>query len=336
MFIESLTFNDISLVPRVVSKIKHRNEVSTKVNFLGIEVQIPIIAAPMPDVCGGKMASSLLQLGAYGIVHRFSTIENQIEEISLIQDRNKICASIGITGDWKERFEKLFEFGIRIFCIDIANGANQLVFDAIIFLRNRTKEIPIKIIAGNVAAKETFEWLSNCGVDAIRVGIGNGSICTTSIETGVGQGQVSAILECIQIKKEKNLKSLIIADGGIRTPGDLSKSLALGADIVMIGSAIAGTEESPGEIIKYRGQLYKRYVGAASFATKMSNDYVEGEETLVPYKSKVEKVLKRFSDGLRSSMAYMNAQNLDEFRKNVSFVKLTQHSFIERTPHILG
>ena len=336
LFPESLTFNDISLVPRVVSTVRHRTESSPSANFLGAQLQLPLIAAPMPDVCAGKMASSLSKLGGLGIIHRFLTIENQLSEIALVEKRNQLGCAIGVTGDWKERFEKLYANGIRMYCLDIANGGNQLVADSIHWLRKQTKTDPIKIIAGNVAAAETFTWLAEVGADAIRVGIGNGSICTTSIETGIGQGQVSAIVECVHAREEKKLSALIIADGGIRTPGDMSKALALGADACMLGSALAGTEESPGEVIKYRGQLYKRYVGAASFATKMSNDYVEGEETLVPYKSRVEKVVKRFSDGVRSSMAYMNARTLQEFRENVSFVRLTQHSFIERTPHILS
>ena len=335
LFPESLTFNDISLVPRVVSMIQHREQCSPSTDFLGTKLQLPMLAAPMPDVCAGRMANAISRIGALGIIHRFCSIEKQIEEAAMIENKNFLCCAIGVTGDWKERFEKLYVYGVRMYCIDIANGANHLVENGIEWLRTQTKKDEIKIIAGNVAAAETFEWLAQVGADGIRVGIGNGSICTTSIETGIGQGQVSAIVECLQIKKEKNLSALIIADGGIRTPGDMSKALALGADVCMLGSALAGTEESPGEVIKYRGQLYKRYVGAASFAIKMSNDYVEGEETLVPYKSRVEKVVKRFYDGIRSSMAYMCATTVEEFQQNASFVRLTQHSFIERTPHIL-
>ena len=334
-FPESLTFNDISLVPRVVSTVRHRTESAPSTNFLGIQLHLPLLAAPMPDVCAGKMASSLAKLGALGIIHRFLPIEQQLTDITLVEKKNHLGCAIGVTGDWKERFEKLYTAGMRVFCLDIANGGNQLVADSIQWLRKQTKNDAIQIIAGNVAAAETFLWLAEIGADAIRVGIGNGSICTTSIETGIGQGQVSAISECVNAKEKHKISALIIADGGIRTPGDMCKALALGADVCMLGSALAGTEESPGEVIKYNGQLYKRYVGAASFATKMSSDYVEGEETLVPYKSKVEKVIKRFSDGVRSSMAYMNARTLQEFRENASFVRLTQHSFIERTPHIL-
>ncbi|MBM4167031.1 MAG: guanosine monophosphate reductase [Ignavibacteria bacterium] len=336
LFPESLTFNDISLVPRVVSSIKHRTECSAATDFLGIPLQLPLLAAPMPDVCGGKMAAVLAQLGALGFIHRFSSIEKQVTDALLTEKKNAIGCAIGVTGDWKERFQQLYNIGVRLFCLDIANGANHVVANAISWLRSHTNNGEIKIIAGNVAAAETFVWLAEVGADAIRVGIGNGSICTTSIETGIGQGQVSAIVECARVREERKLSTLIIADGGIRTPGDMCKALALGADATMLGSALAGTEESPGEVIKFRGQLYKRYVGAASFATKMSNDYVEGEETLVPYKSKVEKTLKRFLDGVRSSMAYMNARTLSEFRQFTSFVRLTQHSFIERTPHILG
>jgi IMP dehydrogenase/GMP reductase len=158
----------------------------------------------------------------------------------------------------------------------------------------------LKIIIGNTATGATLETLENAGADAVRVGIGGGSVCTTSIQTGIGIGQVSAILDTVMTKKEKKLKIEIIADGGIKHAGDIAKAIALGADAVMLGRMLAGTKETPGEVIKYNGMLWKKYRGSASFGVKMKNVFVEGEETMVPYKGTVKNVIDSIMDGLRS------------------------------------
>jgi IMP dehydrogenase len=174
--------------------------------------------------------------------------------------------------------------------------------------------------------------LENAGADAVRVGIGSGSVCTTSIQTGIGIGQVTSLLDVLFTREENKLKIKIIADGGIKSPGDVVKAIALGADAAMLGRMLAGTKETPGEVIKYDDQLWKKYRGSASFGVKMKNEFIEGEETMIPYKGAVKNVIDGISDGLKSSMSYMNCLNLDELRAKNSFTVLSDSSFLERLP----
>jgi IMP dehydrogenase len=168
----------------------------------------------------------------------------------------------------------------------------------------------------------------------VRVGIGSGSVCTTSIQTGIGIGQVSSLLNILFSRKNKKLKIKIIADGGVKSPGDVAKAIALGADVVMLGRMLSGTRETPGEVIKYNGQLWKKYRGSASFGVKMRNEFIEGEETMVAYKGAVKSVIDGISDGLKSSMSYMNCLNLDELRKTETFAILSNSSYLERLPRM--
>jgi IMP dehydrogenase len=196
------------------------------------------------------------------------------------------------------------------------------------------RKFDVKIIVGNIAHGGTLDQLENAGADAVRVGIGGGSVCTTSIQTGIGIGQVSSLLNIYFSRMNKKLKIKIIADGGIKSPGDVAKAIALGADIVMLGRMLSGTRETPGEVIKYNGQLWKKYRGSASFGVKMRNEFIEGEETMVAYKGAVKNVINGISDGLKSSMSYMNCLNLDELRKTEAFALLSNSSYLERLPRM--
>jgi IMP dehydrogenase len=179
------------------------------------------------------------------------------------------------------------------------------------------------IIAGNVASAEGFAWLEQAGADAIRVGIAGGSVCETRTETGVFVPTPYAVHEAASVRQ----RALIIGDSGIRSPADMCKLLALGADCVMVGSAIAGTKEAPGRVIVVDGKKYKIMRGAASFSVQHEFDerdpeYVEGSETMVPYKGRVSDVIRRYLAGLRSSMSYMDARTLSEYRENAQFLRL--------------
>lgn len=340
-----LKYDDIWLVPRIVSTLRHRAEADTSVECFGIKLAIPIVASPMPDVCNGEMAYNLAKLNVLGIIHRFQPVKEQVKQFLwpkyyLNSDKmeefrdietNRIAASIGVTGDYQERFLELYKVGCRIFCLDTANGANEQVSFAVKWIRSFTQNefSNVYIIAGNVATKEGFRYLAELGVDAIRVGIAGGSVCETKTETGVYYPIVSSLQECIQEKKiisENGKAPLIIADGGIRTPSDMCKSLALGSDLVMCGGIFAGTAESPGKVIKHNNKLVKLYRGAASFSVQqdfngeIEPEYNEGMETVVDYKGHVYKVINRFMAGLRSSMSYMNARNLKEFEQNATII----------------
>lgn len=325
-YYQSLTYDDISLVPTEVSKIRSRKETNTESRFLGEKLLIPLISSPMESVTGLEMAAELTDLGCIGILNRFDSSLNKILEDD--RNGNKIKSVSIALNTPIDVIEKLANQNYMI-CIDTANANNHEVL-------NKTEEIKkkfnVKIIVGNIAHGETLDQLENAGADAVRVGIGSGSVCTTSIQTGIGIGQVSSLLDVLIARQEKNLKIGVIADGGIKSPGDVAKAIALGADAIMLGRMLAGTKETPGEVIKYAGQLWKKYRGSASFGVKMRNEFIEGEETMVPYKGAVQNVIDSISDGLKSSMSYMNCINLDELRKKESFAVLSNSSYLERLP----
>ena len=216
-----------------------------------------------------------------------------------------------------------------IICIDTANANNHEVLHKAEEIKKRFN---VRLIVGNIAHGATLDQLESAGADAVRVGIGSGSVCTTSIQTGIGIGQVTSLLDVLFARDEKKLNIKIIADGGIKSPGDVVKAIALGADAAMLGRMLAGTRETPGDVIKYDDQLWKKYRGSASFGVKMKNEFIEGEETMVPYKGVVQNVIDGISDGLKSSMSYMNCLNLSELREKNSFTVLSNSSYLERLP----
>lgn len=326
-FNQSLTYDDISLIPTQVSRIKSRNEASTNCTFLGLKLNVPVISSPMDSVTGIDMAKELTQLGSLGIINRF---DSSLDAVLNARNGKGIKAvSIALNTDLKT-IEKIAAKNY-IICIDTANANNKEVLKKTEAIKKR---FDVKVIVGNIAHGDSLDQLENAGADAVRVGIGSGSVCTTSIQTGIGIGQVSSLLNIYYSRAQKKLKIKIIADGGVKSPGDVAKAIALGADVVMLGRMLSGTRETPGEVIKYNGQLWKKYRGSASFGVKMRNEFIEGEETMVAYKGAVKNVIDGISDGLKSSMSYMNCFNLDELRKTDTFAILSNSSFLERLPRI--
>ena len=318
----SLTYDDISLVPHEVSRIKSRKEANTNGVFLDKKVSLPVISSPMDSVTGIAMAEALNDLGCIGIINRFDSSLNQI----YTNGEHKISAvSISLNHD-EESIAKIAERGY-IICIDTANANNKTVLEKCESIK---KKYNVKVIVGNVAHGSSLNQLVDAGADAVRIGIGGGSVCTTSIQTGIGIGQASSLLDLYFSREDKKLDIALIADGGIKSPGDVAKALALGADAVMLGRMLAGTKEAPGEVIKYNDQLWKKYRGSASFGVKMKNEFIEGEETMIPYKGPVKAVIDAISDGLRSSMSYMNCLSLEELSRVNSFAVLSHSSFLER------
>ncbi|MFA7361881.1 MAG: guanosine monophosphate reductase [Candidatus Kapaibacterium sp.] len=338
LFEDSLTYDDVSLLPNQISAVEHRSDCDTSIEFCGTKLMVPIIASPMNTVCGGRMAKALADLGALGIIHRFNSAEEQIAEFkeSNLNGSDFRCAALGINADTEiDRLKKLADYGVKIFCVDIANGGSRMIEKYLNAIKTSVAEYKLKIIAGNVASSETTKFLINLGVDAIRVGIGNGAMCSTSIKSGIGIGQVDAIVRALSAKDDLRSSVKIIADGGISTPGAMCKAIALGCDAVMFGRVLAGTDEAPGEVLKYNNQRWKKYCGSASFAVKQENkNYIEGEESLVPYKGSVSKLIKEYREGLQSSMSYLNSKDINEYQKKATFVKLTSHSFLERKPQV--
>ena len=319
----AFNYDHLTLVPRVVSTLDHRADARPEVQLGPFQLNLPLIGSPMPDVCGETMCRVLAHEGAMGILHRFHSIENQLQEFEQVHHLNvttapAVGAAVGITGDYRERFQALYAAGCRFFCLDTANGAHTQVKIAMEWIRSKASDV--FLLAGNVASAEAFASLEEWGADAVRVGIAGGSVCETRTETGVFLPTPYAVAESVMVRK----RALIIGDSGVRTPADFCKLLALGADAVMVGSALAGTKEAPGQVIAMDGKKYKVMRGAASFSVQQqsgnaSPGYVEGTETIVPYRDTVTAVLHRYLAGLQSSMSYMNACTLEEYRNNVAF-----------------
>ncbi len=319
----SLSYQDISLVPRNLSQVNSRQEIDLSLNLDSSgtinNLRLPVLPAPMDTICSLEMCRILSKNGMLGMIHRFQPIDTRKDNyIALRNDGLDAVIAVGL--DEKEIIDEFYSLGARSFIVDVANGFNTAVEPTIKQVRDLKNTYTI---CGNVDSEEGFKYLSDLGVDAIRVGIGSGSMCTTSIMTGVGQGIVSSIQECRIIKEKTGSSSLLIADGGIRAVGDIAKALTVGADAVMVGRMLAGTKEAEGNILKYNGKLYKAYRGSASYAVQQKRGknpyYIEGDETIVEYKGGVQNILDQIDAGLRSSMSYMAANNLEQLNKYGSY-----------------
>jgi IMP dehydrogenase len=272
------------------------------------------------------MARELSVLGCLGIVNRF---DSSLSDILNKKNNGQKIPAISIALNTPLDMVKKLSEGKKIICVDTANANNREVLKKTELIKNNLK---VKVIVGNIAHSASLGQLVNAGADAVRVGIGSGSVCSTSIQTGIGIGQVSSLLDVYFARQKGKFKIAIIADGGIKGAGDVAKAITLGADAVMLGRLLAGTRETPGEVIRYHDQLWKKYRGSASFGVKMKNEFIEGEETMVSYKGVVKNVINAISDGLRSSMSYMNCLSIEDLRNIETFAVLSNYSFLERLP----
>ena len=328
---ECLSYDDVLLVPQY-SDIKSRMEVNLESRLGNKTFQLPIISSPMDTITETEMALAMGEFGGLGIIHRYCSIA---EQVGLVSYEGVLAAAIGVTGDYFKRATALHGAGIRIFCLDVAHGDHSLVESAIRKLREEYGE-SVHIMAGNVASREGYERLSNWGADSIRVGIGGGSICSTRIQTGHGCPTFQSVLDCAKSECD----TTIIADGGIKTAGDIVKALAAGADFVILGSLLAGTDETPGELFEgKRGKKYKVYRGMASKeaqkdwrGTYSSN---EGVSTTVPYKGPVSNILQDLENGARSGLSYSGSRTVYGLQFKAQFVKQTNAGQIESSTHIL-
>jgi IMP dehydrogenase len=337
------TFDDIQITP-IYSEIESRSQCELRTKFTKrYVIGTPLVSSPMDTVSDSKMCLSMADHGGVGIIHRFMKIDEQVKHVLKVKEQEKlVSAAIGATGDYQERAISLANAGAIVLLIDVAHGNTKQVKDAIKWCKENLPEY-VDVIAGNVSTREGARNLAEWGADAIRVGIGNGSLCETRIRTGVGIPQVTALIESIAGVEETGIDVPIIADGGIRLTGDVAKALSLGADSVMLGSLLAGTRESPGEIQRMgmwpNEQLFKKYRGSASAEVKqvhgLEEKNVEGNSKLIPYKGKVERIINDIKDGVRSSMSYVNARNITEFHVNSEHVLITQNGLIEAKPHLL-
>jgi IMP dehydrogenase len=260
------------------------------------------------------------------------------------QGRLRVAAATTVGEDGYERTERLVDAGVDVIVVDTAHGHSQRVLDAVTRVKKQTNQV--QIIAGNVATREGVRALIDAGADAVKVGIGPGSICTTRVVAGVGVPQLSAVMEAADEASKDDVP--VIADGGIKSSGDIAKALAAGASCVMVGSLLAGTEESPGEVYLHKGRSYKAYRGMGSvgamargsadryFQAEVTNELKlvpEGIEGQVAYKGPVDGVLHQLTGGVRAAMGYVGGATLPEFRGNARFVRITGSGLRESHAH---
>ena len=339
---EALTFDDVTLVPKYSEILPSEVDTSIKLTKF-LKLKIPLLSSAMDTVTESKMAIAIAKAGGLGIIHRNLDIKRQVIEVKKVKKlRLLVGAAVGAGPKETKRAEALLKENLDMIVVDTAHGHTKKVFEIINFIKNKKTAL----CAGNIATPDAAKFLIKAGADVIKVGIGPGSICTTRLVAGIGVPQLSAILNVRRGTKNKNVK--IISDGGIKYSGDLAKAFAAGADAVMIGSLFAGTDETPGKLIKKNGKLYKSFRGMGSVGAmnKGSADrysqskqrdqskYVpEGVEGLAKYKGKVDKVIFKLIGGLRSSMGYLGSTQIKYLRDKPQFVKITKAGFYESMVH---
>ncbi|MCB0996773.1 MAG: IMP dehydrogenase [Acidimicrobiales bacterium] len=340
-----LAYDDVLLVPRR-SSVRSRQQVSTATRLSRrIALDVPVVAANMDTVCESEMAIAMAGLGAVGIIHRFLPIDSHAAEIARVKAADStypVGGAVGTDHDMVERARALVAAGADALVLDIAHGHAEHAIDGVKRLKDLFAEIDV--IAGNVATAEGAADLVAAGADAVKVGVGPGGVCTTRLVAGVGVPQLTAVSDVA----DADLGVPIIADGGIRTSGDIAKALAVGADTVMVGSMLAGTKESPGEVEQTGRGLVKRVRGMASreaverraerHGEELDDEYFEqrapeGVEGLVPYRGSVDKLVLQLMAGLKSSMSYLDARDLSTFRANARFIRVTPAGVRENSPH---
>jgi len=341
---DSLTFDDVTLVPQYSSVLPSETVTVTKLAH-NLDLKIPLMSSAMDTVTESKMAIAISKSGGMGIIHRNLSIEEQVREVKKVKKNNCLVgAAIGVSPKDLERAKELSKVNTDLIVIDTAHGHTQKVLEMIRKIKKKLKTCTLCV--GNIATAKAAKFLADSGADIVKVGIGPGSICTTRLVAGIGVPQLSAV---IQVKKAlKNYKTKIISDGGIKFSGDIAKAIAAGADAVMIGSLFSGTTESPGKIFKHKAKLFKNFrgmgsVGAMSVGSadryyqkkfKNVSKYVpEGVEGMVRFRGSVNKIIYNLVGGLKSSMGYLGAKTIQDLKKKGEFVKITKAGFYESMVH---
>ena len=360
----AFTFDDVLLVPSY-NHYESRKMVSTSVTDRTgkLTLALPVMSSNMDTVTESTMANFMSSKGAIGVLHRFMTVEENIADFK--RCKGQVFVSVGTSTAELERAAALRDAGATLFCVDVAHAHAKYVGKMLKDLRGILGDRCI--MAGNVATYAGADYLASCGADIIKVGIGGGSVCSTRIKTGFGVPTLTSIQQCARCDRS------IVADGGIRTAGDIVKALAFGADFVMIGGMLAGTRPTPGEVItKPDGKKIKLYRGMAS--REAQQDYMdhlaslnqplpvaaassnttginapgtstdsawkmpewktaEGVQTEVPYREDEEGIVADIVGGLRSGMTYAGASTIKELQRKLDYVEITQAGRIESLPH---
>lgn len=330
---ESLCFDDILLVPKYSQVVSRREVDMTMYGY-----SFPIVASPMDTVCEWEMAAAIANEGGIGIIHRYMSTADRLISLEQAILSTKNVDGIGVALSSLECLNTEFindaiKLGCRWFCIDTANGHN---LSAIRAVKHLSSYYPlIKIMVGNVSTPEGFAALSDAGADAVRVGIGGGATCTTRIVTGHGMPTLQSIKDCYEYKIKNKSHAIIIADGGIKTSGDIVKAFAAGADLVMLGSMLAGTDEAPGAAT----EGFKAFRGMASKDAqedwKGEASVVEGVSTLIRYKGPVKNIFKEIKDGIGSGCSYSGVSYLSSLAEKSEYTIVTSASLSESRPHAI-
>lgn len=337
--IEGLSFDDVLLVPKY-SEVATRSKVKTGVKLpKGFFLEIPLVSANMSHVTGPRLAAEIARLGGMGILHRFDTEQNLLNNyksaVEILQNSNlsgfslNIGCSVGVKASDYNLASMFIKNGCSIMCVDVAHGHHKMVGE---FLKNITPNYPdVLWIAGNVCTIEGAEYLYHCGADVVKLNVGNGSTCSTRIETGNGVPTITVldnVCNADHIFPRNREPPMFISDGGLRKAGDVCKALAF-ADLVMIGNMFAGTDESPGGIISVDGKQYKQYAGSSTH----KKTHVEGVSGLVPYRGSLESVVEKIMQGVRSCCSYQGVDNLEDLKVNPNFVRISNSGLVESHPH---
>lgn len=356
---EALTFDDVLLVPAYSEVLPSEVSLKTKLTK-NISLNIPILSAAMDTVTGERMAIAIALEGGLGFIHKNMGIEEQanivknvksskfdekIFQNSVVDENNKlrVGAAVGVSDDLMERVESLVDAGVDIITLDSAHGHSIRIIEALKSIKNKYSNLDV--IAGNIVTAKAAQDLADAGADAVKIGVGPGSICTTRVVAGVGVPQLTAILDIfIQLK---DTEVGIIADGGIKYSGDLAKALAAGAHTAMLGSMLAGTDEALGKVIERGGKKYKVYEGMGSMSAmqrgskdryfqqdKSAKKLVpEGIEAVTAYKGFVSEVVLQLTGGLRAGMGYCGTKDINSLRNDSQFVKISKAGLVESHPH---
>ncbi len=356
---EALTFDDVLLVPAYSEVLPGEVSLQTRLTR-NIKLNIPVLSAAMDTVTGKRMAIAMALQGGLGFIHKNMSIERQAEAVKAVKsyafdgkafpravtdDKGNLLvgAAVGIGRDIMSRVEALTGAGVDVITLDSAHGHSVRVIEA---LRQIKRVFPsLEVVAGNIVTTRAAMDLAEAGADAVKIGVGPGAICTTRVVAGVGVPQITAIMDIYEVLKDTDIG--IIADGGIKQSGDITKAIGAGAHAVMIGGLLAGTDEALGELVEIDGKKYKIYegMGSVSAMQRGSKDRYfqedknakklvpEGIEALTPYKGGVADVLFQLTGGLRSGMGYCGTKDIDTLRRTGRFVKISRAGLAESHPH---
>lgn len=361
----ALTFDDILLLPGYADFTRSDIQLTTHLTQK-IELLSPFVSAPMDTVTEDKLAIALAQKGGIGIIHRNLPIPEQAKIVQKVKEKKLLVGAALSSGrDRKERSEALVKSGVDVLVVDSAHGYAKGIIEAITYIKKAYRNV--EVIAGNIATYDAAVELIKAGADALRVGMGPGAICTTRVISGMGVPQVTALQETVRAARPKKIP--VIADGGIRYSGDMTKALALGASTVMMGSFFASAQEAPGEIVELeRHQVphrflsvfndhqkkvkFKEYRGMGSVEAMQKGaqiksgdefhgkDYYkdkvlvpEGVSGLVPIKGTVSELVDQAEGGMKSGMYYVGAKTIEELWAKAKFIQITQASLAENHPH---